>query len=88
MRDEDLIVGNYYLIEVFNFYFKYNGLVNNELNLEYSVSETVFRDNGYLNVNSYIFKEVSLLEFIKYLPMNHPDRIIFRNKRINSLLQL
>lgn len=61
--------------------------------------ETVLENKAYYGLNNVFgniinneenlnVEEVELSEIIDYLPNNHPDKIIYRNKRIKMILNV
>lgn len=90
MRDKDLIVGKYYLVENHNFYFKFESNPTNPIEnliLDYHIITNRYYIGGCLAKNFYDFKEVFIEDIIEYLPIEHPDKINYvRKQRIKNLL--
>lgn len=78
--------GNYFIFkfdkkQYINIYTIYHFNMYNDIT--YSELPTIVNGNTYK-----IFEEVNIEEIIMYLPLNHPDRILYRNERIGKLLKL
>ena len=58
--------------------------------IKYFIIKNSFRNTnayyGYETINNCDLEEVDITEVVKYLPVGHPDRILFRKQRINKLL--
>lgn len=77
------------------YYFKYKEdyKIDNRLDFYYEIrfrnSEFKFYDSlkTSFHIDKYnIYEEVDFSEIVKYLPIGHPDRILFRKNRIDILL--
>lgn len=72
---------DYYLDKRKIYYLKYH----------ISLSNYIYVEGGGIydsDIKNYLIEEVDLSEIVKYLPIGHPDRNLFRKERINKLLNL
>lgn len=92
MKASELIKGQYYkfMYDDTKYIFKFNVLLNDEKIFVdkqwYIQNEFYFNTEYFYNRSYYNFEEITLSEVVEYLPLSHPERIIFRKERVNKLL--
>lgn len=100
MKVEDFKKDSYYEINVNNagYYFRFEKYDNEciysygwEIRFSLNIKIRYYEENNFLCAIDSLYiideiREVGLSEIINYLPLGHPDRILYRKKRIEKLL--